>query len=404
MSHELRTPLTAILGFSQLLELDQDTAKSGQIAYCLDHIVKNGKLLLALINDLLDLARIDAGRLSTSPERVILADLVAGVAASLQPLADDIGLTLSIHGDAGLPDVRADQIRLTQVLLNLGTNAVKYNRPNGRVDVICQRLNPDWVRLTVADTGTGIPEARQGEVFQPFNRLGREAGSIEGTGIGLALSRRLMQSMGGRIGFSSRPGQGSRFWIDVPAYAAATAAQAPCGEAGAETETGTGAGTGAAPARTTDQGGSRTVLCVDDNAAARALVSKIVFGIPGTRVLTADTAEAGIALARRQPPDLILMDINLPGMDGVAALIELRRHAGTRDIPVFALSAATTAADIDRGLAAGFDRYLTKPYDARDLLTAVTSIRPASHLDGGTGPLNRRIMPGSSVRSEGVAA
>jgi PAS domain S-box-containing protein len=359
MSHELRTPLTAILGFSQLLELGDDGIDQGERRLCVDHILKNGRHLLALINDLLDLAKIDVGHLSTSPERVVLADLLSGLEVALKPPAEAIGISVSVRIAEELPDIRADRTRLNQVLLNLGTNAVKYNHPGGRAEIACERLDPDWVRVVISDTGPGIPEARHGEVFEPFNRLGRETGSIEGTGIGLALSRKLMGLMGGKIGFSSRAGEGSRFWIDIPVYVSPSGGErvvreivrAPAGEGG--------------PAA------NRTVLCVDDNEAARDLVIKIAAGLPGIRVLTAGTAEAGVDMARRQLPDLILMDINLPGMDGIGALGELRRHEETRDIPVFALSAAATAADIDRGLVAGFGRYLTKPYDVHDLLAAV---------------------------------
>ena len=331
MSHELRTPLTAILGFSQLMELGREAGDSNEYGHCIDHILKNGKHLLALINDLLDLAKIDAGHVSTSPERVGVADLLSSLEAALLPLAEATAIAVSILAEDGLPDVRADRTRLNQVLLNLCTNAVKYNHPGGRVDVFCERSGPEWVRVVVADTGPGIAEGRHGEVFEPFNRLGRETGSIEGTGIGLALSRTLMHLMEGRIDFSSRIGEGSRFWIDIPVYVPSVAAE------GVEVEV--------MPhlAPPPDDGAvdvSRTVLCVDDNVAARELVSRIVVGIPGTRVLTAETAEVGIDMARRDPPDLILMDINLPGMDGIEALAELRRHRATRDIPVFALRAS----------------------------------------------------------------
>lgn len=363
MSHELRTPLSAILGFSQLLELDQDRELSESQILCIDHILKNGKYLLALINDLLDLAKIDAGQMTVSLERIVLSELLPDLEASLRPLADDAGVTFSIGSCSDQADVLADRTRLIEVLLNLGTNAIKYNRPAGRVHITCERLSLEWLRLTVADTGQGIPEARQNELFEPFNRLGREASAIEGTGIGLALSRKLMRLMGGSIDFSSQPGDGSRFWIDIPVYVPPTGAVAvgkdavpfPVGETGKASV-----------------GKSRTVLCIDDNPAARELVAKVIANLPGLRSLVAETAEEGIALARQHRPDIIVMDIHLPGMDGVAALAELRRHHDTQSIPVLALTSAATALDIDRGLAAGFDRYLTKPYDVHDLLTAIT--------------------------------
>lgn len=361
MSHELRTPLTAVLGFTQLLEQRQEAENSEEYTLCIDHILKNGKLLLSLINDLLDLAKIDAGHVATSLERIRLAELLSGYEVTLLPLAEACSIIVSVGIDDGLPDVRADHTRLSQVLLNLGSNAIKFNRPGGRVDVSCERSGPGYLRLTVADTGAGISRARQKEVFEPFNRLGREAGTIEGTGIGLALSRRLMHLMGGDIGFSSNPGEGSQFWIDLPVYV-------PTDDGGDIEES-----TVPTSAERAGDGsvGNRTVLCVDDNAAARDLVARIIAGIPGTRVLAAVNAEEGLELAKRHCPDLILMDINLPGMDGIAALAELRQHKGTRAIPVYALSAAATETDIEKGLIAGFDRYLTKPYDIRELLAVL---------------------------------
>ena len=394
MSHELRTPLTAILGFSQLLELDREGSDPDEDRLCVDHILENGKHLLTLVNDLLDLAKIDAGYISTSPERVGVADLLSSLEAALRPLAEATGIAVSVLAQDGLPDVRADRTRLNQVLLNLCTNAVKYNHPGGRVEVTCERPGPEWVRVVVTDTGLGIAEARHGEVFEAFNRLGRETGSIEGTGVGLALSRRLMDLMGGKIDFSSRTGEGSRFWIDIPVYVPAV------GGDGAARDEMVPHPAGEADDRTVC--GSWTVLCVDDNVAARELVSKIIVGIPGTRVLTAETAEVGIEMARRDPPDLILMDINLPGMDGIEALGELRRHRATRDIPVFALSAAATAADVDKGITAGFERYLTKPYDVHDLLRAVADELAARPDDTGGRSSNERI--GTTVPERETAA
>ena len=367
MSHELRTPLSAILGFSQLLEMNTAAGMSEDSRLSIDHILKNGRYLLALINDLLDLAKIDAGQVSFSSDRIVLSGVLADLEASLAPLADAAGIVVSLQPAEGLPDVRSDGIKLNQVLLNLGSNAIKYNRPAGRVDIICELLDSEWVRLVFEDTGPGIPEERRQELFAPFNRLGRETGPIEGTGIGLALSRKLIELMGGRIGYSSRPEGGSRFWIDIPVHRSEDGIdQAPVDASTVSSAPFVSANLGK---RTV--AGSRVVLCVDDSSAGMELVALVIGRIPGTSLLTAGTAEAGIDLAKRHRPALILMDINLPGMDGFAALAELRRYPETRDIPVFALSAAATAADIGKGLEAGFDRYLTKPYDIHDLMAAV---------------------------------
>lgn len=362
MSHELRTPLSAILGFSQLLEMDQERDLSTQQALCVSHIYRNGKHLLALINDLLDLAKIEAGQVMVSLERISLSGMLSDLDASLRPMAEDAGVTLTVNDRPGLPDVRADRTRLFQVLLNLGVNAIKYNRPSGSVDVTGEYPGGAFVRLTVSDTGYGVPEDRQPELFQPFSRLGQENAAIEGSGIGLALSRRLMQLMGGGVDFTSRVEEGSRFWIDVPVCAVA-GADDPCPVAARPPPC------GAAP----PPGESHTVLCIDDNPAIRELVATVVANLSGMRVLTAENAETGISLARSQRPDIILMDINLPGMSGVEARAVLRRYDETRNIPVFALTSLAGSPEIDAGMAAGFDHYLTKPFDVHDLLSAITS-------------------------------
>jgi CheY-like chemotaxis protein len=362
MSHELRTPLSAILGFSQLLEMNAAAGMPDEYRLSVDHILKNGRHLLALINDLLDLAKIDAGQVSIRLECLDLAELLAGLKASLLPLAEAAGITISMPPGDALPPVRADETRLNQVLLNLGSNAIKYNQSGGKVEITCRRQDSASVRVVVADTGPGIPEERRNELFEPFNRLGRETGAIEGTGIGLALSRRLMHLMGGSIGFSGGADGGSRFQIDIPVYLPEEGGEGGSHQAPRPV-----------PGRSGQAsfGGDRMVLCVDDSRAGLELVAQVIGGIPGTSLLTAGTAEAGIELARRHRPALILMDINLPGMDGFAALNELRRYQETREIPVFALSAAATASDVARGLAAGFEQYLTKPYDIRDLVAVV---------------------------------
>lgn len=365
MSHELRTPLSAILGFSQLLEMGCDEINlPGDHRLFIGHILENGRHLLALINDLLDLAKIDAGKIATNLERVTIAKILSNLKVSLDSFAETADITLTINCGNDLPNVCADTTRLTQILINLGTNAIKYNRPGGQVNIVCEQLNKEWVRVVVADTGRGIPIERQKEMFEPFNRLGLEASTIEGTGVGLALSRKLIQLMGGRIDFVSSPEEGSRFWIDIPVFTAKTSAVVA--DDGSQTQIASDHQTGKMMADS-----DHTVLCVDDSPAGLELVARIMANIPGTRVLTAATAEAGIALARHRRPDIILMDINLPGMNGIAALAELRRLQETRNIPVIALSSAASALDIDKGLAAGFDLYLTKPYDVRALLAAV---------------------------------
>ena len=373
MSHELRTPLGAVLGFAQLLGMERDGGEAGDRELCVDQILRNGKHLLALINDLLDMAKIDVGHVTISLEAVAVPGLLLDLQGSLLPLAEAAGITLAIQAGDGLPEVRADRTRLNQVALNLGGNAIKYNRPGGRVDIACERLDAAWLRLTVADTGPGIPEARRDEVFEPFNRLGRETSAIEGTGIGLALSRKLMQLMGGRIDYSSRTGEGSRFWIDIPVHEPAS------------DQCGGGAGPAGAAAEPPEPAasGPRTVLCVDDNPAGLELLSMVLASLPETTLLTAQTAEEGLALAWRHRPDLILMDINLPGMSGFDALAELRRAEETRGIPVFALSAAAAPPDIEKGLALGFTRYMTKPYEVRELRNAIAAVLAEAGRRGG---------------------
>ena len=361
MSHELRTPLTAILGFSQLLEMATDYSTPEEHRVCVDHILRNGKHLLSLINDLLDLAKIDIGEVSINFESIPVTELLMNLEAALVPMCEACGLTIHLGSGDRFPNVRADRTRLNQVLLNLGTNAVKYNKPQGIIDITCEQPEPKLVRIIVSDVGPGIPEERQTELFEPFNRLGREAGAIEGTGIGLALARRLMQAMGGTIDFASRANEGSHFWIDIPIHIP----NLDDNEAGKEVEL-------TSVENAINKGNNKTVLCIDDSRSGLELVTQIVASIPGLRLYTAERAETGIALALEHRPDIILMDINLPGMSGIEALSELRRCEQTKNITILAITAAAMTADIEEGLAAGFDRYLTKPYDVHELISALT--------------------------------
>ncbi len=361
MSHELRTPLNAILGFAQLFELDQqldDDQRKNMM-----EIRKAGQHLLQLIGDVLDLAKIEAGRLDLSLEPVTPVRLIEDCFALLQSHAEKrfIRLSLNTNGLSGQA-VRADRIRLKQILLNLIGNAIKYNRDNGQVKVSCNQLNDEFLRIAVRDTGRGIAEHLHKEMFQPFNRLGAETSDIEGSGVGLVITRQLVQQMGGSIGFSSTPGEGSCFWIDMVAVKPSSAA------AEKKSERDEALIERVPELLVTDP---KTILYVEDNPSNQRLMEQLLARFPQLDVLTADDAMRGLFLARTVKPDLIILDINLPGMDGYEALEVLKVDAITKQIPVVALSANAMAHDIEHGKNAGFAFYLTKPVDLNELISVL---------------------------------
>lgn len=355
MSHELRTPMNAILGFGQILETDPnlDAAQRDSV----QEILKSGRHLLALINEVLDLARVEAGGLAIEPEPVACRTMVESCLAIVRPLAAqrDIALEADIADDCV---VTADPLRLRQVLLNLLSNAIKYNREAGSVRVTCRAPVAGLVRISVIDSGFGIDERAKPRLFQPFERLESSYTGIEGAGIGLALSKRLVEAMHGSIGVDSVPGAGSTFWIELPR---AAQSQVPAAAHGADTTL---------PAPCAAQR-PQTLLCVEDNPANLRLFRRILSGCPGLTLLDAHNAELGIELAREHRPDLILMDVGLPGMDGFEALRILRADPQLRDIPVVAISANAMQRDIERGRAAGFADYLIKPIDVAGFHAAV---------------------------------
>jgi protein-histidine pros-kinase len=357
MSHELRTPLNAVIGFVQLLEGEQAGPLTPKQREYLGYIHDGGTHLLSLVNEVLDLSKIEAGRLDLSIEAVGVHAAMELAHNSLVSLAEKARVMLILRPANGLPDVGVDRLRLHQCLMNLISNAIKYNRPGGTVTLDARRTPDDRIEIAVADTGRGIPTERQRELFQPFQRLGAEHTAIEGTGLGLALTRYLVEAMGGKIGFSSRPGVGSRFWIDFPVLAAVSHPVATVSEARL------------APVLTAGPG--RSLLYVEDNAMSARLVEAILSAVPGLTVLSASTAQKGLEKAIRHRPDVIILDINLPGLNGYDLLARLRHAPETRDIPVLALTAAALPGDIAKGTAAGFFRYLTKPIDARVLQAAV---------------------------------
>ena len=358
MSHELRTPLNAILGFAQLLEsgLPEPTVaqKRG-----IGQILHAGWFLLDLINELLDLTLIESGKLSLASEPVSVAEVLQQCLTMVGPQAKKRGIQLVFpHFDAP-PFISGDLMRIKQVIINLLSNAIKYNRVGGTVTVTCTLDTPGFMRLEVCDTGEGLPPEKIAQLFQPFNRLGQEASGDEGTGIGLVVCKRLVELMGGIIGVHSTVGTGSIFWIEL------NLAQPPLVSQGLVAEEEITLVQVQPPVHT------YTLLCVEDNPANLMLIEDLVARRPDVRLLTASNGLSGIELARSVLPDAILMDINLPGINGYQALDILAKGVATAHIPVVALSANAMPRDIANGLAAGFFAYITKPIRVSEFMAAL---------------------------------
>ena len=377
MSHELRTPLSAILGFAQLIESGSPSPTASQ-KRSIDQILKAGWYLLELINEILDLALIESGRLPLSLEPTSLGDVVRECHAMIEPQAQKRGISMTFPEIEISYFVKADRMRLKQVLINLLSNAVKYNKVGGSIVVEYTLSTPGRIRICVTDTGEGLSQANLAQLFQPFNRLGKESGIEEGTGIGLMVSKQLVELMKGKIGVESTVGTGSVFWFELNLTAEPRAASV--------------AATVIAQAQA-QAGARRTLLYVEDNPANLMLVEDLVARRPDIRLLSAADGNRGVEIARASRPDVILMDINLPGISGIQALRLLRADPATAHIPVVALSANAMPRDIEKGLAAGFFRYLTKPIrvsefmDALDLAMEFAKTRSArASNDGGEGP------------------
>ncbi len=355
MSHELRTPLNAILGFAQLMESDTPAASPAQ-KVSIDQILQAGWYLLSLINEVLDLSLIESGRLSLSPESVSLPEILSDCHAMMEPLAQKRGITMRFPAFDAPCHVMADRTRVRQILVNLLSNAVKYNRAGGSIVVECRPRAQGHVRLSVRDTGMGLTPEKLSQLFQPFNRLGQEAGAEQGTGIGLVVTKRLVEVMRGTIGVESAVGRGTLFWIDL---VATTAPRHDFTQADIET-------TDAVLAK--NAGPVRTVLYVEDNPANLKLVTMLIARRRDLRLLMAENGNLGVELAQAHQPDVILMDVNLPGISGLKAMSILSKDCATAHIPIIALSANANPRDVERGLAAGFLRYLTKPIKVDELM------------------------------------
>jgi len=364
MSHELRTPMNAIMGFTQLLEDDRSHPLSYDQQDSLHEISKAGNHLLELINEVLDLGRIENGRLSLSLEPLKPGDICSECVSLLRPLAMERGITVTVAPWVSAWII-ADRIRLRQVLLNLISNGIKFNLEGGTVEVGFDLLPKNLMRIWVRDTGPGIEPEFLPHLFHPFERAAAVDGLFEGTGIGLVLAKRLTEAMGGVIGVETSPGSGSLFWVELP-----QAGQIEAIDALPVVST---APLSALPAC------ERQVLYIEDNPANMRLVKKIISGLGDVRLLTAESAEAGLELVRIGRPHLILMDINLPGMDGFEALDRLRGSEETRNIPVVAVTANAMPDQVQRVMAAGFDDCLTKPINLQRFVAVVDALlqRPA---------------------------
>jgi signal transduction histidine kinase/CheY-like chemotaxis protein len=358
-SHELRTPLNAILGFAQLLEMSDLRVEDRDSA---EHILKAGRHLLALINEVLDIARIEAGELSLSLEPVPLAPLTTEVATLMLPLAATRSIAIEHHCGPGALTALADRQRLAQVLLNLVSNAVKYNRDGGVVAVNCRAVDDKSTEITVADTGPGLSDEDARRIFLPFERLGAEQSDVEGTGIGLALARALTEAMNGRLTVTSELGRGSTFSVILP-RTSDVIAEVPAVDSSAEM-----------PRPVARASLKAAVLLIEDNEPNIEVITRLLHNRPDTTLQVAMSGQLGIDLARQHRPDIVLLDLHLPDLSGDDVLARLRADPATATIPVVVLSADATEGSVRRLLASGARAYLTKPLDLAQLTSLLDAI------------------------------
>ncbi len=370
MSHELRSPLNAILGFAQLMELDRPAPKPEQKDR-IDQILNAGWHLLSLINEILDLAKIESGQVPLSMEPVSLAEMMLECQSMTDPIARKYGIEMIFPLFEPLYFVSADRTRLKQVLINLLSNAIKYNLKSGKVEASFAQISPGRMRISIRDTGAGLSAEELSQLFKPFQRLGQEAGGVEGTGIGLVVARQLVELMGGKIGVDSKVGEGSIFWFELnevapPVVNLSGDTNSPVSQLGSLN-----------PKR------KQTLLYVEDNPTNMKLVEMIISRYPQIQLLKALDGYSGIAMAQNNLPDVILMDINLPGLSGLEVLKTLKADPKTSYIPVVALSANAMSSDIKKGMLAGFFRYLTKPIVVIEFMDTLNTAFEYSYHSGG---------------------
>jgi CheY-like chemotaxis protein len=366
MSHELRTPLNSIMGFSQLMELEGLEPRQQRHVTL---ILKAARHLLQLINEVLDLARIEAGRLTVSPEPVALGEVINEALELIVPLASERYVTVRADttGIAEDGHVNADRNRLLQVLLNLLSNAIKYNLPGGKVEISCTTTDNGRVRTRITDSGIGIRADHLPKLFAPFERLGAEQSDIEGTGLGLSLSRALLEAMGGTIEVDSVPGKGTTFQIEL--------AQ--------PLRPGVGHGHGDRDADVLEISGSgrqQTILYIEDNLSNLTLIEQILERYRGVELLSAMQGVLGLDFARTHQPQLIILDLHLPDLSGMEVLKRLKSERSTREIPVVILTADASKAQSEHARLLGVDDYLTKPLDVVSFMAAIgRHLTPAGH-------------------------
>lgn len=356
MSHELRTPLNAILGFAQIIA-SETPAPSPSQKQSVDEILNAGWYLLNLINEILDLAQIESGKLALAVEPTGLNEVIRECLGMVEPQAQKRGMKLSGPSMETTYFVEADRVRLKQALINLLSNAIKYNRPKGTVIVDCRPSLAGRVRVSIEDSGAGLTPEQLAQLCQPFNRLGQEGSAEEGTGIGLVVTKQLIELMGGLIGVESTVGSGSVFWVELNlTQDTEESALSPAFDS-------------AMPMRT--HGPVRTLLYVEDNPANLRLVENLIQRRSDLRLLSATDGPRGLEIARASRPDIILIDINLPGINGIEVLKRLRADPDTAQIPVVAISANAMPQDIEKGMQAGFFHYLTKPIKVNEFMNTL---------------------------------
>ncbi len=360
MSHELRTPMNSILGFSQLLQMDSANPLKDYQQKNLNSIASAGSHLLELINEVLDLSRIESGNMGISIEAVDLLLIVDNVLSITQPMASKNDITLKYEEiPANSIFLEVDALRFKQVVLNLVSNAIKYNKPNGSVFISYKQLGTGKLQLGVQDTGNGIPKDKIENIFKPFDRLGLEGGSIEGTGIGLTISKKLIEMMNGTIGFTSNPGEGSFFFIEVPISNTSPSSPEQIEKLSSSNET------------FSNHDKTKKVLYIDDIPINLNLVEKYLSHFSNLEFIPASNALDGIEIAKTQLPDLILMDIHMPDMDGLTAFKKLKSIKETQEIPIIAVTADAMDKNIKKALNMGFKDYITKPIDLKNFLISI---------------------------------